>query len=65
MWRSDNIFMKGCDEIVTHKNKRFTLRISDELANKLEKEVQRLGVSKNALSLFILEKELDNEQKKK
>lgn len=37
--------MKGCDETVTHKNKRFTLRISDELANKLEKEVQRLGVS--------------------
>ena len=57
--------MKGCDETVTHKNNRFTLRISDELANKLEKEAQWLGVSKNALSLFILEKELDNEQKKK
>ena len=57
--------MKECDETVTHKNKRLTLRISDELANKLEKEAQRLGVSKNALSLFILEKELDNEQKKK
>lgn len=58
-------FTKGCDEIVTHKNKRFTLRISDELANKLEKEAQRLGVSKNALILFTLEKELDNGQKKK
>ena len=57
--------MKGSDEIVTHKNKRFTLRISDELANKLEKEAQRLGVSKNALILFTLEKELDNEQTKK
>ena len=57
--------MKECDEIVTHKNKRFTLRISDELANKLEKEAQRLGVSKNALILFTLEKELDNGQKKK
>lgn len=57
--------MKGRDEIMTHKNKRFTLRISDELANKLEKEAQRLGISKNALILFTLEKELDNEQKKK
>ena len=34
-------------------------------ANKLEKEAQRLGVSKNALILFTLEKELDNGQKKK
>ncbi|MBX0283861.1 ribbon-helix-helix protein, CopG family [Lactobacillus salivarius] len=57
--------MERCDAIVTNKNKRFTLRASDELATKLEKKAQRLGVSKNALILFTLEKELNNEQKKK
>lgn len=50
---------------MTNENKRFTLRASDELATKLEKKAQRLGVSKNALILFTLEKELNNEQKKK
>ena len=58
-------FNGRCDAIMTNKNKRFTLRVSDQLATKLEKKAQRLGVSKNALILFTLEKELNNEQKKK
>ncbi|CDK34278.1 ribbon-helix-helix domain-containing protein [Ligilactobacillus salivarius] len=47
------------------KNKRFTLRMPEEIADKLDEKAKKLGVSKNALILFTVGKELNNEADKK
>ena len=58
--------ISGSDAFMTNKkNKRFTLRMPEEIADKLDEKAKKLGVSKNALILFTVGKELNNEADKK